>query len=143
MAEVRALFLEYADWLQVDLCFQGFEAELATLPGRYAAPAGGIWFARVGAATAGIVGMRPLEEPGGCELKRLWVREGYRDLGLGRRLTEIAMAAARAAGHRRMVLDTLSMMDRARTLYRSLGFEEIPAYYDNPEDGVLYLARDL
>ena len=143
MPEVRALFLEYAGWLQVDLCFQGFEEELATLPGKYAPPAGGLWFARVDGETAGIVGLRPLEEPGVCELKRLWVRDGFRGLGLGRKLTVTALAAGEAAGYARICLDTLPMMDRAQALYRDLGFREIPAYYHNPEEGTLYLERSL
>lgn len=147
MAEVRALFEEYADWLQVDLCFQGFAAELASLPGRYAPPEGGLWFAKVEGETAGIVGLRPLDaapgETGVCELKRLWIRTPYRGLGLGRRLTETALEAAKAAGYARICLDTLPMMGEAQALYRSLGFVEIPAYYHNPEDGVMYLERRL
>ena len=142
MAEVRALFEEYADWLQVDLCFQGFAEELASLPGRYAPPAGGLWFARVEGATAGIVGLRPLEAER-CELKRLWIREAYRGLGLGRRLTEAALVAARDFGYTRICLDTLPRMGQAQALYHELGFREIPAYYHNPEVGVKYLERRL
>ena len=143
MALVRALFLEYHDWLQVDLCFQDFEQEIASLPGKYAPPAGGLWFAEVESETAGIVGLRPLDETGVCELKRLWIREAFRGLGLGRRLTETALAAAEAAGYARICLDTLPMMGEAQALYRSLGFEEIAPYYHNPVEGVLYLERQL
>ncbi len=143
MARVRELFLEYADWLQVDLCFQGFEEELATLPGKYAPPEGGIWFAEVEGERAGIVGLRPLDEPGLCELKRLWIRPDFRGLGLGRRLTETAIDAARAAGYAAMRLDTLPMMETAQRLYHDLGFREISAYYHNPEAGVRYLELEL
>ena len=143
MAVVHGLFVEYADWLDFDLCFQGFDQELATLPGSYAPPEGGLWLARVGGAPAGVVGMRPLD-PGICELKRLWVRPAFRGRDLGRRLTEIAVAAARAAGYRRMRLDTIGgLMREARALYESLGFREAAAYYRNPHPGADYMELDL
>ncbi len=142
MAVLRALFLEYQDWLGVDLCFQGFEAELAGLPGTYAPPAGGVWLARVEGALAGCVGFRP-HEGGACEMKRLWLRPGFQGLGLGRRLAETSIAAAGRAGYRTMCLDTLGFMDEARALYETLGFREIPAYYDNPLEDVRYLELDL
>ncbi len=147
MATLRALFLEYQDWLRVDLCFQDFETELATLPGHYAPPAGRLWLATVDGALAGCVGVRPHEGPrageSACEMKRLWLRPAYRNLGLGRRLAVTSIEAARAAGYRTICLDTLGFMDAARALYASLGFHEIPAYYDNPLDDVRYLALDL
>ncbi len=142
MATLRALFLEYQDWLGVDLCFQGFEEELATLPGNYALPAGGVWLAHVEGALAGCVGFRP-HDGGSCEMKRLWVRPAFRGLGLGRRLAETSIAAAGRAGYRTMCLDTLAFMDQARALYQTLGFHEIPAYYDNPLEDVRYLELDL
>ncbi len=142
MAILCALFLEYQDWLGVDLCFQGFEEELAALPGKYAPPAGGVWLAHVDGALAGCVGFRP-HDGGTCEMKRLWVRPAFRGLGLGRRLAATAIAAARCAGYRTMCLDTLSFMDAARALYADLGFHEIPAYYDNPLEDVRYLELDL
>ncbi|MDH3474582.1 MAG: GNAT family N-acetyltransferase [Rhodospirillales bacterium] len=143
MALVRALFLEYADWLDFDLCFQGFEEELANLPGSYAPPGGGLWLARVGGEPAGVVGLRPLED-GISELKRLWVRPAYRGHGLGRRLTETAIAAARAAGYRALRLDTVgALMASARALYDDLGFREIPPYYHNPQPEVSYLELAL
>lgn len=142
MAIVRDLFLEYQAWLGVDLCFQGFAEELATLPGTYAPPAGGLWLARVDGDIAGVVGIRPIE-PKVAEMKRLWVRPAYRGRGLGRRLAELAVAAARAAGYRSICLDTLGHMAAARRLYDALGFREIPAYYDNPLDDVRYLELDL
>ncbi len=143
MATLRALFLEYQDWLQVDLCFQDFETELATLPGGYAPPAGALWLADVDRELAGCVGFRPHEEKAACEMKRLWLRPAYRGLGLGRRLAVTCIAAARAAGYRTLCLDTLSFMDAARSLYADLGFHEIPAYYRNPLDDVRYLELDL
>jgi ribosomal protein S18 acetylase RimI-like enzyme len=139
MALARDLFLEYQAWLDVDLCFQGFEAELASLPGGYAPPLGGLWFAQVD----GVVGLRPLETDGVAEMKRLWVRPDYRGLGLGRRLAETTVAAARSAGYRSLCLDTLPMMARAHGLYASLGFREAVPYYHNPLDGVVYLELDL
>ncbi len=140
---VRALFLEYAAWLDFDLCFQGFDQELASLPGRYAPPGGGLWLARAGAEAAGVVGLRPLEGEI-CELKRLWVRPDFRGLGLGRTLTETAIAAAGTAGYGRMRLDTVgAAMQRAAELYEALGFREIPPYYHNPHPEVRYLELDL
>ena len=140
---VRALFRDYAAGLGVDLGFQGFEAELADLPGRYAAPAGAILLAWGDAGTAlGCVAMRPLSG-GLCEMKRLYLRPAARGLGLGRDLGLTILAAARAAGHRRMVLDTLDSMTPALTLYAGLGFAEIAPYYENPLTGVVYLGRDL
>jgi len=122
--DVRVLFREYAAWLQVDYCLQDFEAELVGLPGRYAPPRGGLWIARVEGAAAGVVGLWPLEE-GGCEMKRLWVRDAARGHGLGGRLVAAAVAGAKAGGHRRMVLETLDFMDAARRLYAELGFREV------------------
>ncbi len=142
MERVRALFLEYQDWLGVDLCFQGFEAELAALPGAYAPPKGGLWFAKADGEIAGVAGVRPFKD-GLCEMKRLWIRPAFRGLGLGRRLAERTIAAARAAGYRAMCLDTLGHMTVARAIYDDLGFREIPAYYDNPLDDVRYLELEL
>ncbi len=143
MATLRALFLEYQDWLRVDLCFQDFETELASLPGAYTPPEGALWLATVDGELAGCVGFRPHEGERVCEMKRLWLRPPYRRLGLGRRLAVTCIEAARAAGYRTICLDTLSFMDQARALYADLGFHEIPAYYDNPLDDVRYLELDL
>ncbi len=143
MATLRGLFLEYQDWLQVDLCFQDFETELASLPGAYTPPKGGLWLAYVDGALAGCIGFRPHDSETACEMKRLWLRPAYRGRGLGRRLAEICIASARAAGCRTICLDTLSFMDTARALYADLGFHEIPAYYNNPLDDVRYLELDL
>jgi putative acetyltransferase len=139
---LRELFREYQQWLNVDLCFQGFEAELAGLPGAYAPPRGGAWIARVDGKVAGCIALRPLEG-GLCEMKRLWVRSDFRGLGLGRRLAEVAIRAACEARYQAMCLDTLGQMSEAHALYNSLGFVEIPAYYDNPLDDVRYLRLEL
>lgn len=139
LAAARRLFRAYADWLAVDLCFQDFERELATLPGAYAPPQGRLLLARIGGEAAGCVGLRPLE-PGICEMKRLWVEPGYAGFGLGRELAEAIIAAAREIGYRRMRLDTFpERMPAAQHLYGTLGFVEIPPYYHNPFDGVAML----
>jgi putative acetyltransferase len=143
VAQVRRLFRAYADWLEVDLCFQDFERELADLPGCYAPPAGRLLIARVGGEVVGCVGLRPLE-PGTCEMKRLWVEPGFAGRGIGRALAESIIAAARQIGYRRMRLDTIpGRMPAAQHLYASLGFREIPAYYHNPLPAVVMLELEL
>ena len=147
----RELFLEYADWLDMDLCFQGFDAELAGLPGGYAAPDGNLWIARVDGAVAGVVGLRPFgsDGPGAmvargwCEMKRLWVRPDYRGLGLGRRLAQQALGAAEDMGYRRMCLDTLHRMTEARALYARLGFRDRTNQVSDPHPELIYMERDL
>jgi putative acetyltransferase len=139
LAQVRRLFRAYADWLAVDLCFQGFEREVAELPGCYAPPSGRLLVARVAGDVVGCVGVRPLE-PGVCEMKRLWVEPGFAGHGIGRALAEAIIEAARAIGYERMRLDTLpDRMPAAQHLYASLGFREIPPYYHNPLAGVVML----
>jgi putative acetyltransferase len=142
LAIVRELFREYAASLGVDLAFQDFERELATLPGRYAPPRGGILLAYVDAAPAGCVAMRPYDDER-CEMKRLWVRAGYRGLGLGEQLSRELIRHACALGYKAMRLDTLAAMRSAQRLYRALGFREIPAYYANPLAGTVYMERGL
>lgn len=143
LEEVRRLFRAYARWLEVDLCFQGFEKELAELPGRYAPPGGRLLLARVAGEAVGAVGLRPLE-PGICEMKRLWVEPGFGGRGIGRALAEAVVAAARTIGYERMRLDTIpARMPAAQHLYGSLGFAPIPPYYHNPLDGVVMLELRL
>jgi ribosomal protein S18 acetylase RimI-like enzyme len=144
MPAVAALFREYADALGVDLCFQGFAAELAGLPGGYAAPAGALLIA-VSAADefVGCVGVRKLAEPGTCEMKRLYARPGTRGSGIGRALATAAIEAAGGIGYARICLDTLPMMAAAQGLYRSLGFEIVPPYYGTPLEGTIFMQKSL
>ncbi len=143
---VREIFREYAQGLGVDLCFQGFEQELAQLPGDYAPPRGTLLLALVDGAVAGCCALRPLDSsdyPNAAEMKRLYVRKAFRGFGLGRRLAEATLDAARLGGYASVLLDTLSDMEAARALYGELGFEEIPPYYHNPIAGAHYLKVDL
>ena len=143
MAEIRALFGEYQQWLGVDLCFKDFAEEIDNLPGYYAPPAGYLLLARaLDGAVAGGVGMWPLE-PGVCEMKRLFLRPPWRGSGLGRRLAVAVVEAGQAAGYARMCLDTLPRLEAATVLYRSMGFIEAAPHDDNPSPGVLYLEKAL
>ena len=143
---LRTLLQEYARSLDVDLCFQGFDEELAGLPGPYAAPRGMLLTAHVDGALAGCCALRPLDTvdyPNACEMKRLYVRPAFRRLGLGRLLAEATLDAARQADYACVLLDTLSDMETARALYTDMGFEEIPPYYHNPNAGAHYLMARL
>jgi ribosomal protein S18 acetylase RimI-like enzyme len=142
LAVVRELFREYADSLGVDLEFQGFEAELASLPGKYAPPEGRLLLAWSGDDPVGCVALRPLDGKT-CEMKRLYVRPRARGEKLGRRLTQRICQEALEAGYSRICLDTLSTMISAQALYRSLGFFPIEPYVFNPLAGAQFLARDL
>ena len=157
IALARDLFVEYARWLAVDLCFQGFESELATLPGAYAPPRGRLLLAGEQPTAFGCIALRPLEAQNACcagptgahdsdsigEVKRLYVQPVHRGEGWGRRLAEALIAEARAIGYRELKLDTLDWMDDARKLYAKLGFRECSAYYDNPLPGVVYMTLVL
>lgn len=142
LALVRELFEEYAAGVGVDLCFQNWSAELAGLPGKYVPPGGGLWLAEQGGVAGGCIAFRPLDA-GRAEMKRLYVRQKFRGLGLGRLLAMQAVNAAAAAGYRKICLDTLPTMTSAAALYRSLGFVEIEPYYQSPIAGTLFMARDL
>ena len=140
--EVRKLFLEYQADIGIDLCFQGFAEEIATLPGSYAAPAGRLLLAVDDRRVLGCVALRPRQGTD-CEMKRLYVRHEGRRNGLGRLLTISVLDEARAAGYGRVLLDTLPSMGQAIELYRSLGFQQVAPYRPNPVAGALYLALEL
>ena len=138
----RELFREYARAIATDLEYQGFHAELAALPAPYVPPKGTLLIAQVGPRVAGCVALRPLDDSIG-EMKRLYVRPGYRSLGLGQRLVEAVIRAARQAGDHELRLDTLPGMAAAQALYRRLGFREIPPYNRTHLPGTRFYALSL
>lgn len=141
--QARELFREYEAWVEIDLCFQNFEKELAELPGGYAPPDGELLLAFHNGQLSGCVALRKLGG-GVCEMKRLFVREAFRGQGLGRNLIEAVMRAAKEIGYERMRLDTLPpKMNDAIALYRSFGFKEIEPYYDNPVPGAKFMELGL
>ena len=142
LPEIRSLFREYEAFLDVDLCFQGFEEELADLPGIYTPPKGALLVALVNNQVAGCVALRPLSN-GDCEMKRLFVRPKYRGLGLGRELACRIIEESKEIGYERMKLDTLDFLEEAILLYKSLGFKQTGSYYDNPLEQVSYWELDL
>jgi putative acetyltransferase len=145
IAQARLLFEEYAASIGVDLCFQNFSTELATLPGAYASPRGALLLAGPALHPSGCVALRPLPDgdPLIGEVKRLYVRPDARGSGLGRALALQMLGEASAIGYRELKLDTLPTMAAARALYASLGFRECAAYYRNPLDGVVYMSLAL
>ena len=141
--EARTLFREYEKWLGLDLCFQGFEQELADLPGKYAPPRGRLSLAYLEDHLAGCIALRPLDGDI-CEMKRLFVRGSFRAKGVGKRLIEALITEAREIGYRAMRLDTFPMrMEKAVNLYEGYGFRKISPYYDNPYDGILFMELTL
>jgi len=146
LAATREIFREYAHSLDVDLCFQNFEQELANLPGDYAAPQGCLLLAFVDSALAGCGALRGVSDAdyaNACEMKRLYVRPAFRRFGLGRVMAQALLDEAQRAGYSEVLLDTLDDMEAARGLYASLGFEEIPPYYYSPIPGAHYLKATL
>lgn len=141
--EVRRLFSEYAAMLGIDLGFQNFEDELAHLPGKYAPPSGMIRIARPssnGGHAAGCVALRPFDE-GRCEMKRLFVRNEFRGLGIGRLLADTIVADAQKIGYRSMLLDTLESLPEAVALYTKMGFKRIGPYCHNPQPDVVFMEK--
>ncbi|MDY6944935.1 MAG: GNAT family N-acetyltransferase [Pseudomonadota bacterium] len=138
----RNLFREYAAAIDTDLGYQGFVAELACLPAPYAPPAGALLIAHVNNELAGCVGLRPLGDGSG-EMKRLYVRPEYRNVGLGNHLVDAVIQAARRAGYGELRLDTLASMAAAQALYRRLGFVEIEPYHPSYLPGTRFYALRL
>lgn len=139
---IRELFCEYASSLPIPLDFQGFEEELRSLPGKYALPDGRLYIALANNAVAGCIALRRFDASR-CEMKRLFVRNAFRGLSIGRILAEKIVAEALAAGYASMLLDTLDSMTAARSLYTALGFAERAAYYHNPAPGAVYMEKIL
>ena len=141
---VITLFRAYADSLDVDLSYQNFAQELAEMPGEYAPPTGELWLARnAEAQPSGCVALRAMDEPGCCEMKRLYVPPAGRGLGVGKALVEVVVQEAARIGYREIRLDTLPSMHAAIALYRRCGFATIPAYYDTPIAGTVFMRREL
>lgn len=142
---IRKLFREYETYLDIDLCFQDFESELASLPGKYAPPSGTLLLAMDGRKAVGCGALRRISslENNACEMKRLYVRPAARSLGLGKRIAERLIQEAVRLGYAAMVLDTLDRLEAAIELYRSLGFVCVEPYYDNPLSGVIYMKLNL
>jgi len=143
IAQIRELFLEYAKSLGFSLCFQGFDEELAKLPGDYAAPEGRLFLAEYDGQVAGCAALHK-SEPQVGEMKRLYLRPAFRGKGLGRVLAEKIIAEARAIGYCKLRLDTVEpAMKDAVAMYRRMGFREVAPYRANPMAGTLYMELDL
>jgi GNAT superfamily N-acetyltransferase len=140
--QIRELFQEYAASLSIDLEFQNFHQELSDLPGEYAPPKGRLLLALYNDHPAGCVALREIEEDI-CEMKRLYVRPQYRGINLGKRLAERIIAEAAEIGYRRMRLDTLPTMTKAKQMYERLGFKEREAYRYNPVEGTTFMELEL
>lgn len=138
----RQLFQEYADAIETDLCFQGFQQELASLPTHYGEPIGVLLLVQSDDQFVGCAGLRPLE-PGVGEIKRLYLRKEARGKGWGRQLLDKLIEIARTKNYQTLKLDTLPSMQAAMGLYQSAGFKEITAYYSNPLKGVRYFELAL
>jgi ribosomal protein S18 acetylase RimI-like enzyme len=139
---IRTLFLEYAQSLDFNLCFQSFDEELASLPGKYAEPEGKLLIAIVDDQPAGCIAMRKLDNET-CEMKRLWVQPPFRGRGIGEALVRSVMALAKP-NYKKMRLDTVaSSMASAVKLYKALGFHEIKPYTHNPVTGAMFMECDL
>lgn len=143
IATARTLFEEYAQSLGFSLCFQNFDQELANLPGDYEPPDGRLLLLYVNEEAGGCIAFRKIASAT-CEMKRLFLRPGFRGKGLGRILVEAAVEEARQLGYKRMRLDTVpGKMDDAISLYRSFGFKEIEPYYDTPLNQTIFMELDL
>ena len=140
--KVKTLFNEYVAMLNVDLCFQNYEEELAKLPDKYSKPLGRLYLIDYNNHLAGCVALRPIDEKN-CEMKRLYVRPKFRGYGLGRLLAEKVIQDAKIITYKKMYLDTLETLQSAVKMYKNLGFKPIPPYYHNPLPNVLYFCLEL
>jgi len=140
--QIRSLFREYANWLNVDLSFQQFEDEMLHLPGAYAAPTGALFLAKSDGKIAGCVAIRQFDNTT-AEMKRLFVRDAFKGHGVGKALAAHAIEESKKLGYKRILLDTLAHMRPAIELYTSLGFQPIAAYYDNPISSAVYLSLNI
>jgi GNAT superfamily N-acetyltransferase len=143
VADARLLFEEYQVELGLDLCFQGFAEELASLPGKYAAPAGRLYVAYLADQPIACAALRPLDEPGVAEVKRMYVRPHHRGEGIARELLLLLIKAAETYGYARLRLDTLRRLEPAVRMYQAFGFTEIAPYNYNPEPDIVYMERPL
>jgi len=144
ISTARELIMEYAAWLEFKLCFQGFDEEMRTLPGTYAPPSGRLLLALWDQRPAGVIALRALDEPGLCEMKRLYVRPEFRGHGIGRILAERVIADAAEIGYSRIRLDTIQgKMGEAIAMYRRLGFRETAPYYSTPVGQTLFMELAL
>jgi ribosomal protein S18 acetylase RimI-like enzyme len=143
IAAVARLFQAYAESLDVDLAYQDFATELASLPGKFAPPDGEMLLALEDGEPVGCVALRPLDQDGICEMKRLYVAPAMRGSGLGKALVERLIEEARSRGYRQMRLDTLPSMAAAQAMYRAMGFEPVEPYYDTPVEGTVFLGLRL
>jgi putative acetyltransferase len=141
-ADAKDLFVEYANSLNFELCFQNFEEEISNLPAQYSEPTGCIILCYENDKSIGCVGLRKFAEDV-CEMKRLYLRKEARGKGIGRVLANIIIEKARELGYKKMQLDTIETMKEAIALYKSMGFKEIKPYRYNPLDSVLYMELDL
>lgn len=142
LENIKLLFNEYTTMLGVNLTFQGYDEEIKNLPGKYALPYGRLYIAYYNNKAAGCIALRKFENDG-CEMKRLFVRPEYRHLKIGKKLVDKIIEDARELKYKYMVLDTLSNLHEAVSLYRKSGFQEVEAYYENPLDNVLYFKLEL
>jgi ribosomal protein S18 acetylase RimI-like enzyme len=140
--DIKVLFEEYTSSLGIDLTYQNYAEEYSDLPGKYSRPDGRLYIAYAGGFAAGCIGLRKFDAQR-CEMKRLYVRDRFRGLGIGKMLAELVIREARSIGYQSIVLDTLSTMEKARLLYQNLGFVEIAPYYNSPIKDTYYLSLSL
>jgi ribosomal protein S18 acetylase RimI-like enzyme len=142
IAATKALIEEYIGWTGLDLCFQGIDEEMETFPSKYREPEGAFLVAKEGGRVVGCVGMKKIEE-NVCEMKRLYVKDSHKGMGIGKALAEGIIDEAEKSGYHKMRLDTLKRMDRALCMYRAFGFHEIDQYVENPIEDAVFMEKEL